>query len=93
MWLGLREFRLVGVEVRSGQRIVVQIGQWGVVDHSSNPPASKLRERFVWLRNVRYAMRFHPSGSHVTEVTLYSADGKVIDRLAPIEGAFTGPGV
>jgi hypothetical protein len=56
-------------------------------------PAKKLREKFVWLRNVRYAMRFYPAGAHATKVTLYSADGRVVERVKSIEGAFTGPSV
>jgi hypothetical protein len=74
-------------------RIVVQMSSGGPLTIQPKLPAKKLREKFVWLRNVRYAMRFYPAGSHATKVTLYTADGKVVERVSAIEGAFTGPSV
>lgn len=74
-------------------RIVVQLSNGGPLTIRPELPAQRLRKKFVWLRNVRYAMRFYPAGSHATKVTLYSADGKVVEKLSPIEGAFAGPGV
>lgn len=74
-------------------RIVVQRSSGAPLTIQPKLPAKKLREKYVWLRNVRYAMRFYPAGSHATKVTLYSADGKVVERVSPIEGAFTGPGI
>lgn len=74
-------------------RIVVQMSNGGPLTIHPKLPARRLREKFVWLRNVRYAMSFYPAGAHATKVTLYSADGKVVERLSPIEGAFSGPGV
>jgi hypothetical protein len=81
---------MVGARVT---RIVVRMSSGGSVAIRPTLPAKKLREKFVWLRNVRYVMRFYPGGSHATKATLYSADGKVVERVSPIEGAFTGPGV
>ena len=81
---------MVGARVK---RIVVQMSSGGSLAIRPTLPAKNLREKFVWLRNVRYVMRFYPAGSHATNVSLYSADGKVVERVSPIEGAFTGPGV
>jgi hypothetical protein len=81
---------MVGARVT---RIVVEMSSGGSLTIHPALPAKKLREKFVWLRNVRYAMRFYPAGRHATKVTLYSRDGKVVERVGPIEGAFTGPNV
>jgi hypothetical protein len=67
--------------------------QWRALAIKPKLPAKKLREKFVWLRNVHYAMRFYPAGSHAIKATLYSQDGKVVERLSSMEGAFTGPDV
>lgn len=74
-------------------RIIVQMSSGGPLTIRPKLPAKRLREKFVWLRNVRYIMRFYPAGSYATKVTLYSADGKVVERLRPVEGEFSGPAV
>jgi len=74
-------------------RIVARMSSGEPLTIRPKLPAQKLRDKFVWLRNVRYAMRFYPAGSHATKVTLYSADGKVVEQLGSQEGEFIGPGV
>jgi hypothetical protein len=56
-------------------------------------PAQHLRKRFVWLRGMRYFMRFHPAGVHPKVVTLLDSDGREIEKLTGLEGEFSGPGV
>lgn len=74
-------------------RIAVQMSNGEPLVVRPKLPTRELRERFVWLRNIRYAMRFYPAGSHAIKATLYSVDGKVVDQLDPLEGEFVGPGV
>jgi hypothetical protein len=62
-----------------GKRIVV---------HPKLPPLA-LRERFVWLRNVRYAVRYYPAGEHVGVVRLIDARGGLIDVVRGSEGEFS----
>lgn len=50
-------------------------------------PAPELRKRFVWLRNVRYFVRYYPLESHVRVVTVRDAKG-IIARVNGVEGAF-----
>ena len=60
--------------------------------HPKLPPL-RLRERFVWLRNMRYFMYLYPAGKNVKTVTLLSGCGKVIEKLSGLEGGFEGSGV
>lgn len=56
-------------------------------------PAHHLRKQFVWLREMRYFMRFHSAGAQAKIVTLLGNDGRVIEKLTGLEGEFSGPGV
>jgi hypothetical protein len=38
-------------------------------------PSQALRQRFVWLRNLRYFVSYYGLGSHVQKVTVRSANG------------------
>jgi hypothetical protein len=54
-------------------------------------PGRTLRQRFVWLRNLRYFASYYPLGSHVQKVTVRSARGIVTVRGNEVtgdEGAF-----
>lgn len=75
-------------------RVIVQMSSGAPLIIHPKLPAKKLREKFVWLRNVRYAMSFYPAGAHATKVTLYSADGKKVGgQISSQEGEFVGPSV
>lgn len=54
-------------------------------------PARNLRERFTWLRNMRYFLRFYPTGRSVKTVRLLDRFGKVIFTSRAAEGAIEGP--
>lgn len=54
-------------------------------------PSLVLRQRFVWLRNLRYFVSYYRLGSNVQEVTVRSARGVVTVRGNEVtgdEGAF-----
>jgi hypothetical protein len=50
-------------------------------------PAPELRRRFVWLRNLRYFVRYYPLESHVRLVTVRKDKGIVVSVRGE-EGAF-----
>lgn len=58
-----------------------------IVAHPKLPPMA-LRERFVWLRNVRYFLRYYPAGEHVGVARLFDARGGLIDVVRGSEGEF-----
>lgn len=49
-------------------------------------PNRALRQKFVWLRNLRYVVWYYPRGSHVQKVTVRKPGGVVVVRGR--EGAF-----
>lgn len=53
-------------------------------------PSLALRERFVWLRNVRYVLRYYPSDQHVRVARLFNAQGDLVGRVGGSEGEFAG---
>jgi hypothetical protein len=53
-------------------------------------PREQLRKRFVWLRNVKYFIRFYPPGQHVKIAKVLNSRGEVISRAAAFEGEFEG---
>lgn len=58
--------------------------------HPKLPP-NRLRKRFVWLRNVRYFMRYYPTGQHAKVAKLFDSRGKLIYVVQGQEGGFDGP--
>jgi hypothetical protein len=53
-------------------------------------PAQKLRKRFIWLRNMRYFLRFYPTGRYVKSVRLLDKFGKTIFVGRLFEGEVEG---
>lgn len=53
-------------------------------------PSERLRRQFVWLRNVRYFMRYYPVGQHAKVARLFDAQGKLIQKVRGEEGEFAG---
>jgi len=49
-------------------------------------PGQALRQRFVWLRNLRYFVSYYPLGSHVQEVKVRNAKGMFTVREKEITG-------
>lgn len=49
-------------------------------------PSQALRQRFVWLRNLRYFVSYYHLGSHVQKVRVRSANG--VSTIRGNEGAF-----
>jgi hypothetical protein len=57
----------------------------------SQPPSQTLRQRFVWLRNLRYFVSYYHLGSHVQKVTVRSSRGVFTvkgNEVIGDEGAF-----
>jgi hypothetical protein len=54
-------------------------------------PSERLRKRFVWLRNVRYFLRYYPTGQHVKTAMLLNSRGALIYTEHGEEGEFDGP--
>ena len=73
--------RTVEVITSSGEHLMI---------HPKLPP-NRLRKRFVWLRNVRYFMRYYPTGQHAKVTKFFDSHGKLIDTVRGEEGAFNGP--
>lgn len=73
--------RTVVVTTSNGERLTI---------HPKLPP-DRLRRRFVWLRNVRYFMRYYPTGQHAKVARLFDSHGKLIHTVQGQEGGFTGP--
>jgi hypothetical protein len=71
--------RAIELIMNKGKRIVV---------HPKLPPLA-MRERFVWLRNVRYVLRYYPAGEHVHVARLLNARGGLIDVARGSEGEFS----
>jgi hypothetical protein len=61
-----------------------------MVVHPRLPP-QELRQRFGWLRNMRYFMRYYSVGDNVTTVKLRNYRGEVIYTAQGEEGGFHGP--
>lgn len=49
-------------------------------------PSQALRQRFVWLRNLRYFVSYYHLGSHVQKVTVRSAKGMFTVRGNEVTG-------
>jgi hypothetical protein len=51
-------------------------------------PQMRLRKGFVWLRNMRFFVRYYPRGHHVRSATLLNSRGEVIEKRGGEEGSF-----
>lgn len=69
----------IELTMSKGKRIVV---------HPKLPPLV-LRERFVWLRNVRYVVRYYSAGKHVRVARLINGRGGLSDVVQGSEGEFS----
>lgn len=54
-------------------------------------PARSLRQKFRWLRHVRYIVRFYPMGDQVKRIELLKGDGEVKYSAPVVEGSVEGP--
>ena len=72
--------KTVVLTMSNGERLII---------HPKLPPLV-LRRRFVWLRNVRYFVRYYPSGRRVKVATLRNAQGEMIEKIRGSEGEFQG---
>lgn len=72
--------RSVVLTFSSGRRIVVH----------PNDPSKGLRKRFVWLRGLRYFLRFYPAGEHVKTAKLLDANRRLIFTAHNREGDLVG---
>jgi hypothetical protein len=59
-----------------------------ILVHPKLPPFA-LRERFVWLRNVRYFIRYYSPGARVREARILNAQGVLIDVVRGADGEFS----
>jgi hypothetical protein len=74
-----KRVKSVGLTMSKGGRVVV---------HPKLPPLA-LRRRFVWLRNVRYFVRYYPPGDHVQTARLLNAQGGLLKVVRGSEGEFS----
>lgn len=65
----------VGERVKTIELIMRNKGH--IVVHPKLPPLG-LRERFGWLRNVRYIVRYYPAGTQVRAAKLLNVQGGLI---------------
>jgi hypothetical protein len=61
-----------------------------VTIHPKLPPR-RLRKRFIWLRNMRYFIRYYPPGQHVRVARLFNSQGDLLYKARGWEGGFEGP--
>ncbi len=83
-------FGTVGARI---SRVVAKMSQTKALEIHPKLPARALRQRFAWLRNMRYFILFYPAGREVKSVTLLGDNGDVVEKLGGQEGSFEGPGV
>jgi hypothetical protein len=62
----------------NGKRLAIQ---------PKSAPAA-LRRKVVWLRNVRYFVKYYPPQGFVTSVSLFSVSGQLLYRTSGAEGFF-----
>ena len=74
--------KTIELTMSRGRRIVV---------HPKLPPLD-LRERFVWLRSMRYAIRYYTAEKHVRAVRLFNARSELIEMVRGWDGEFSSPG-
>lgn len=53
-------------------------------------PRQRLRKRFVWLRSMRYFVRYYNTGQHVKVARLLNSQGEIIFMARGEEGVFEG---
>jgi hypothetical protein len=63
-----------------GRRMVVQ----------PKAPSEQLRNRFVWLHDLRYFLSYFPAGEHVRTAKLLDATGKLVFTAHNQEGELIG---
>jgi hypothetical protein len=73
--------RTIVLTMSSGERLTIH----------PKPPPQQLRRRFVWFRNMRYVVRYYPSGEHVEVARLLNSRGELISKARGLEGEFQGP--
>jgi hypothetical protein len=68
--------------------ILLHLSSGGKLVSSAKAVPKELREKYSWLRGLRYLVRFYPPGEHVVSVTVMDGHGKVIDKLHGLDGDF-----
>lgn len=82
---GRVRYGAVGVGVR---KVVLTMSNGDqVLIHPKLFPLS-MRERFSWLRGVRYFLRYYPAGEHVRVARLFDATGGLVRDERGSEGEF-----
>jgi hypothetical protein len=74
--------RSVVLHTKEGRALVI---------HPKRPPIG-LRRRYVWLRNVKYFVRFFPRHDHARVAEGYGARHARLFKVLGSEGAFEGSG-
>lgn len=77
----------VGIRVRT---VVLKLSGGDTIVVHPKKPSRRLLTSFVWLRNLRYFLRFYPAGEHVKTARLLDAKGKVITTVRSEEGEIEG---
>lgn len=75
------DVRVVSALTKSGKEIVIR----------PKLPRRDLRQNLVWLRQVRYFMRFYPVGDAISRVRLLDGKGNLKYSTRGFEGDFQGP--
>lgn len=78
---------VVGSRVRT---VVLKLSGGRAMAVHPKDPSKGLRRRFVWLRGLRYFLRFYPAGKHVKTAKLLDANGKVIFTAHSEDGELQG---
>jgi hypothetical protein len=69
-----------GLTGSSMRKIIVRTGDGDSWAIRPRPVSRTLQSHFVWLRGLRYFMRFYPLGAHVTSIVVKDSRGKVAYR-------------
>lgn len=72
-------------------KVLVSIKGKGTFVIHPRLPSKSLRQKFAWLRGVRYFMRFYPTGDAISRIKLQTRDGDVKFTAHAVEGSVEGP--
>jgi hypothetical protein len=78
---------VVGSRVR---RVILKLDGGRTIVVRTKAPREGLRRRFVWLRELRYFLCFHPAGERVLNAKLLDEKGKMIYIAHAQEGELLG---
>jgi len=78
---------VTGIHVRT---VVLKLSGGDTMVVHPKKPHGRLLTSFVWLRDLRYFLRFYPAGEHVKMAKLFDAHGKRLSTVHSEEGVLEG---